>query len=164
MPTLPPPVEKLLNARAPLRRVNDEHQETLSPLERLAVFISDHVGTPGFFFLIILWTVFWLTWNFLAPDAMKFDKPMAFVFWLFISNMLQIFLMPLLMVAQNLQNRHTERRAQNDYEVNLKAEREVEAILRHLEYQNTLLQAVVDKLGLRGEELLVEKAGEEMGQ
>lgn len=53
--------------------------------------------------------------------------------WLFISNMLQIFLMPLLMIGQNLQGRHAEIRARSDYEVKVKAESEVDAILMHLE-------------------------------
>ena len=50
--------------------------------------------------------------------------------------------MPLIMVGQNLQSRHGEVRAENDLEVNVRAEREIEAILRHLEYQNTMLIAM----------------------
>ena len=73
---------------------------------------------------------------------------MAFVFWLFISNVIQILLMPLIMVGQNLQSRHGEVRSENDLEVNIRAEREIEAILRHLEYQNTMLIAMVQKLGV----------------
>jgi uncharacterized membrane protein len=53
--------------------------------------------------------------------------------WLFLSNLIQIFLMPLIMVGQNLQGRHAEARAEADFEVNTKAEREIEAILLHLE-------------------------------
>ena len=66
---------------------------------------------------------------------LRFDPFPAFVLWLFISNMIQIFLMPLIMVGQNLQSRHSEARAESDYEVNVKAEREIEAILLHLETQ-----------------------------
>lgn len=65
--------------------------------------------------------------------AGRFDPYPAFVLWLFISNMLQIFLMPLLMIGQNLQGRHAEIRARSDYEVKVKAESEVDAILMHLE-------------------------------
>jgi len=103
----------------------------------------------GFFLTIFGWTAIWLSWNLLAPAAWQFDPPMAFVFWLFISNVIQILLMPLIMVGQNLQSRHGEARAENDLEVNVRAEREIEAILRHLEYQNTLLIAMVQKLGVQ---------------
>jgi uncharacterized membrane protein len=73
---------------------------------------------------------------------------MAFVFWLFISNLIQLLLMPLIMVGQNVQARHSELRAANDLEVNVKAEGEIEMILQHLEYQNELLVAMVEKLGV----------------
>jgi uncharacterized membrane protein len=39
---------------------------------------------------------------------------------------IQIMLMPLIMVGQNLQGRHSELRAENDFEVNVKAEMEIE--------------------------------------
>ena len=84
----------------------------------------------------------------LAPRAWQFDPPMAFVFWLFISNVIQILLMRRIMVGQNVQGRHAEARAEHDLEVNVRAEGEIEVILRHLEYQNTMLIAMVQKLGI----------------
>ena len=141
----PPSLEEIKQQRTPVRDVNAEHEEKLTGLERFANYMSDHVGTPGFFLIIIGWTALWLSWNLLAPKSLKFDPPMSFVFWLFISNMLQIFLMPLIMVSQNLQSAHAERRAENDYEINVKAEREITAILHHLEYQNEMLKVLVER-------------------
>ena len=60
--------------------------------------------------------------------------------------MIQIFLMPLIMIGQNIQGRHSEIRAEHDLEVNVKAEREIEVVLEHLEYQNKMLIAMVEKL------------------
>jgi uncharacterized membrane protein len=54
--------------------------------------------------------------------------------------------MPLIMVGQNLQSRHAEIRAEADFEVNTKAEREIEAILMHLENQNGLILKILDRL------------------
>lgn len=85
--------------------------------------------------------------NLLAPKSLQFDPPSAFVFWLFISNLIQIMLMPLIMVGQNLQGRHSELRAENDLEINIKAEKEIEVVLEHLEYQNAMLLEMVAKLG-----------------
>ncbi len=130
----PPKLDELKQLRRPIRRVNEEHRQGLSRLERLAVWITDHIGTMGFFLIIFVWTLLWLAWNSLAPKDARFDPFPAFVLWLFISNMIQIFLMPLLMIGQNLQSRHAELRAESDYEVNVKAEREIEAILLHLEH------------------------------
>jgi uncharacterized membrane protein len=87
-----------------------------------------------------------LGWNTIAPSNLRFDPLPAFALWLFVSNMIQIFLMPLIMVGQNLQSRHAEMRAKADFEVNTKAEREIEAILMHLENQNELILKILDHL------------------
>ena len=133
----------------PLRNINKEVQQHLSKLDRFAVWITERVGTIGFFLLILVWTVLWLGWNLLAPPRLQFDPPMGFVLWLFISNLIQIFLMPLIMIGQNLQGKHAEARAENDLEINIRAEQEIEEILRHLEYQASILIALNEKLGVR---------------
>jgi uncharacterized membrane protein len=142
----PPSLEKLRALRRPVKNVNAVHAESLGIVERLAVWITDHVGSMGFFMVIFVWTAAWLGWNALAPRSLRFDPFPAFVLWLFISNMIQIFLMPLIMVGQNLQNRHSEARAESDYEVNVKAEREIEAILMHLEGQAEKIQRILEAL------------------
>lgn len=145
-PLVPPPLHELKKLRQPVRSVNVEHRKTLTRLERLAIAITDRVGTMGFFLLIFTWTVLWLGWNTLAPASVRFDPFPAFVLWLFLSNMIQIFLMPLIMVGQNLQGRHAEARAEADFQVNTKAEREVEAILLHLERQTDLILKILRQL------------------
>ncbi|MCS7173560.1 MAG: DUF1003 domain-containing protein [Armatimonadetes bacterium] len=128
------------HAHPPVRDVNRELRERFTPLERLALTVTTRVGSPGFFLIIAAWTVGWLLWNTLGPRKLRFDPAPAFVLWLFISNMIQILLMPLIMVGQNLLNRHSELRAEADFEINQKAEREVEAILLHLEHQTAAIE------------------------
>src|SRR5438105_4134976 len=98
----PPTLAELKAQQKPLRNVNAEQKEKLTRLDKLAVWITAHVGTMGFFLIIFTWTMLWLGWNSLAPKNLSFDPYPAFVLWLFISNMIQIFLMPLIMVGQNL--------------------------------------------------------------
>lgn len=141
-----PTLQELKRLRKPLRNVNVEHKKGLTRLEKLAIWITGHVGTMGFFLIILIWTLSWLGWNTLAPKSLRFDPFPAFALWLFISNMIQIFLMPLIMVGQNLQGRHAEIRAEADFEVNTKAEREIEAILVHLENQNELILKILGHL------------------
>jgi uncharacterized membrane protein len=137
---------QLRKMRKPVRNVNIEHRERLSKLDKLALWVTVRVGTMGFFLIILGWTVTWLGWNILAPAAASFDPYPAFVLWLFISNVLQILLMPLIMVGQNLQGRHSEARATADFDVNTQAEREIEAILQHLENQNELILKILHHL------------------
>lgn len=149
MAHIPPKLIDLKSLRPSIRRVNEQHKKSLSRLEQLALWITRHVGTMGFFLIIFGWTILWLAWNSLGPKGLRFDPFPAFVLWLFISNMIQIFLMPLLMIGQNLQGRHAELRAESDYEVNIKAEREIETILMHLENQNEQLLEIARKLEKR---------------
>lgn len=112
--------------------VNTIHKKRLSPSERLALFVTQKIGTMTFFFLIFVWTVLWLGWNIFAPENLRFDPFPAFVLWLFISNMIQLHLMPLIMVGQNVQGKHAELRAQYDFETDRKAEKEIEKISAQL--------------------------------
>jgi uncharacterized membrane protein len=96
-----------------------------TPLNRLAVWITTRVGSMGFFLTILLWTVLWLAWNMVAPKHLRFDPFPGFVLWLFISNMIQLLLMPLLLIGQNLLGQGSENRARRDYDINRKAEKEI---------------------------------------
>lgn len=142
----PKSLQELRALSKPLRNINVEHREKLNGLDRLALFITKKVGTPGFFLIIFLWTALWLGWNIFAPDTARFDPYPAFVLWLFISNLIQLLLMPLIMVGQNLQGRHSEARAEADFDVNTKAELEIETILLHLERQNELILKIINHL------------------
>ena len=130
----------------PLRNVTIEHREKLSRLDKLAVWITVRVGTMGFFLIIFVWTVLWLGWNIIGPKELRFDPYPGFVLWLFLSNMIQIFLMPLIMIGQNLQGSYSEARAEADFEVNTRAELEIETILLHLENQNKLILEILQRL------------------
>lgn len=77
---------------------------------------------------------------------MQFDPYPAFVLWLFLSNMIQILLMPRIMIGQNLQGRHADARTESDFEVNVKAEREIETVLLHVENQTEVLLQIVRRL------------------
>ena len=148
MPKLPPSMEDVKKLRVPLKNVSKTVMANTGALDKLALWITSHVGTMGFFIVIFVWTVLWLGWNLMAPKELQFDPPSAFVFWLFISNLIQILLMPLIMVGQNILGREADARSEHDLEVNIKAEREIEIILRHLEYQNSILITMLDKLGI----------------
>src|SRR6266849_9787285 len=108
-------LQELKKLRKPVRNINIEHKENLRRLENFGIWITEHVGTMGFFLVIFIWTVSWLAWNSLAPRESRFDPYPAFVLWLFISNVIQLFLLPLLMIGQNLQGRHSEGRAEADF-------------------------------------------------
>jgi len=120
------------------RNVNTVYEKSLNALDRLAIAITDKVGSIGFFLIVAGWTVLWTGYNLLASEVPRlhwpaFDPFPAFVAYLLISNVIQISLMPLIMVGQNLQARHSETRAELDYQVNLKNEIALNEVLRRLD-------------------------------
>ena len=126
--------------------VNEIHRNRLSRLDKLAVVVTQRIGTMGFFFLILGWTLGWLGWNVLAPRELRFDPYPAFVLWLFISNLIQIHLMPLIMIGQNLQGRHAELRAEFDLQTDRRSGKEIEQIMERLNQQEKLLEQILKKL------------------
>ncbi len=136
------------------RNANEVHQEKLSTLDRVAIAITSKVGSFGFFLAIAAWTLLWTSYNMLASLVPglhwhAFDPFPAFVAYLLISNVIQIMLMPLIMVGQNIQGRHAETRAQLDFEINQKAEREVTTTLVLLERQTELMHRLMRHLDCR---------------
>jgi uncharacterized membrane protein len=136
-----------INARfAPSRNVNVELARSLSPSERLAAWVTDRVGSMGFFFAIAIWTILWLGWNTIGPAQLRFDPGPSFLTWLFVSNVLQLHLMPLIMVGQNLQDRYGELVANADFDISQRTEAQVGAILQHLTNQNALMLEILRRV------------------
>jgi uncharacterized membrane protein len=140
----PPSLAELKQHRTRIRNVRLEHKASLKPLEKFAVWMTNRVGTMGFFFACAIMVT--------IPLLRPFKAAMPVIQYIS-SGYLQLILLPLIMVGQNLQSRAADLRAENDYEVNVKAEREVEAILHHLEYQNSILIGMVQKMGFTLEEV-----------
>ena len=142
----PPTLEELKISRKPVFNIRAAHFQTLTRPERFAVYMHRKIGSIGFFLFLFGWTVVWLLWNIYAPLEHRFDPAPAFVIWLFASNILQLIFLPIIMVGQNIEGRAADWRSQMDFEVDQKVEREVEAILAHLENQNEMLLEIAKKL------------------
>lgn len=142
-------LEELKRKRQECMRSLKHDNKKASLLDQLALWITNKVGSMGFFVLIFAWTVGWLGWNILSPEKLRFDPYPAFVLWLFISNMIQLFLLPLIMIGQNLQSQHSEHRAETDLKINELAEMENETILIHLENQNAMMLEILKNMDNR---------------
>lgn len=144
-----PSLEEVLGSRKPVRNARVEHREGLSGSERFALYMTRKIGSLGFFLFLTVWTIAWLGWNMFGPMQYRFDPAPAFVIWLFVSNILQLILLPLILVGQNVEAKAADHRAQMDFDVNKKAEREIGIIIAHLENQNELLLEMMRKIERR---------------
>ena len=143
-------IKECIEKRKEILRSSNKGLKKRSLLDQIAVWITNHVGSMGFFLIIFIWTIVWLLWNMLAPKEMRFDPYPAFVLWLFISNMIQLFLLPLIMIGQNVLSVRADIREEEDLKINLQAELEIETILSHLEYQNEIMLRIVKRLEQEG--------------
>ena len=125
-------VEDLRRELSPIQNTNEVHNLHLSNTDKVALFITKRMGTMGFFYVC------------LALVSIPLMFPVALPVVQYVSSgFLQLIFLPLIMVGQNLQGRHSELRAQHAYETNVKAEKEIEAILLHLENQHKTIENIL---------------------
>jgi len=127
------------------KKIEELKSQKFSTLDRLALGVNKKIGSFGFFILVFIWTIGWLSWNTLGPIDLRFDPFPAFVLWLFISNMIQLFFLPLILIGQDLQSRQADLRAEVDFEINRRAEEESREILKRLEEQQKEIQQLLRK-------------------
>ena len=127
------------------KKIEELKSQKFSTLDRLALGVNKKIGSFGFFILVFIWTIGWLSWNTLGPIDLRFDPFPAFVLWLFISNMIQLFFLPLILIGQDLQSRQADLRAEVDFEINRRAEEESREILKILEEQQKEIQQLLRK-------------------
>jgi uncharacterized membrane protein len=126
-------------------------QETLGTQDRIALLITGAIGTMYAVYFLAMFMAGWILLQVLLGKA-AFD-PYPFAFLLFLGNIVQLLLMPLLMVGQNLQGRHTEVRAEEEYRRVTKIFHDMGQTMRHLDAQDgellrqtRLLVGLVDSL------------------
>lgn len=120
------------------QNVNDQHEASLGFQDKIALVITSAVGTmyAVYFFAVVL--AGWMLWQG-AVSHHPFD-PYPFAFLLFIGNIVQLLLMPLIMVGQNIQSRHAELRADEEYKTTVTSFQDVEQILVRLDAQSQELE------------------------
>jgi uncharacterized membrane protein len=125
--------------------------QSLGLQDRIALVITAAIGTM---YAVYVFAAFMAAWMLLqvASGKSAFD-PYPFAFLLFMGNIVQLLLMPLIMVGQNLQGRHTEARADEEFQTTQKTFSDMETTMHHLDAQDAellrqteMLRAIVERL------------------
>lgn len=116
-----------------IRDVNEEHQQNLSPVERVCKHVADATGAPLALFLAIVFQVIWVA----VGTATHWD-PFPFVFLLTVSNIIQLILIFVIAVAEKQSAEHAELRAESDHE-------NISRLLHHQEVQEELLLRIAQQ-------------------
>jgi uncharacterized membrane protein len=127
-------ISKVLERIRPQRDIHEEYQDQRSFGERLADRVAELGGSWAF---ITIFLVFLFGWAILNTVLMQrwgsaFD-PYPFIFLNLILSMVAAIQAPIIMMSQNRQSVVDRMAAANDYEVNLRAELGVRALIDRLD-------------------------------
>lgn len=120
---------------SPIKNTNTVHRSHMSKMDKAALFVTERVGSMGFFFACLALVAIPIVFNSALPTIQYVS-----------SGILQLILLPLILIGQNLQGRHAELRAEHDFETNVKAEKEIETILLHLEKQDQIMLEILQRI------------------
>ena len=98
--------------------------------QRMADVVSEAVGSWWFISLVFVFFAFWVGMNVYAV-VLRWDPYPFILFNLFLS-MIAALQAPIILMSQNRQTERDRFRAQLDYAINKKAEKEVEELQRSL--------------------------------
>ena len=113
------------------RNVNIAHRESLKWHESLAVKITTFVGS------MLCAALFALLALLMLPTALAGGIP-TFIPWV-AQTFLQLVLLSIIMVGQNLQQRHAELLAEKDYESDLRSEEMMKGLIDDIEDMKNIL-------------------------
>jgi CRP/FNR family cyclic AMP-dependent transcriptional regulator len=116
------------------RNVNEEMEDKRSPVQRAADWIAEFSGSIAFLTINALFFFFWITINLgLLPALAAFD-PFPFGLLTMAVSLEAIFLSIFVLISQNRQAAKDHVRADIEYDVNLKAELEIEQLHEKIDH------------------------------
>lgn len=132
--------EMAINANKEIRRFKTFE-------DRAADKITSFAGTMSFVYIHSFWFGFWVLINLgLLGAGIEFDK-FPFGLLTLIVSLEAIFLSTFVMISQNRQANAAELRSELDYQTDVKAEKEIDIIMK-------TLQRVAEKQGIKIDDLL----------
>jgi CRP/FNR family transcriptional regulator, cyclic AMP receptor protein len=136
------------------RNVNEEVEETLTPLIRMADWIAWFSGSMPFLALNIVWFTSWIIINTFDIGIRQFD-PYPFGLLTMIVSLEAIFLSIFVLISQNRQAEKDRVRSNIDYEVNVKAEMEIAHLHDKTDRLNERMLETLERMERKIDETIV---------
>lgn len=128
---------------------NKEIQKLGTLQDKAADRITGFAGSMSFVYLHTIWFIVWILLNVgLFGAALKFDD-FPFGLLTLVVSLEAIFLSTFVMISQNRQGSAAEVRSELDYQTNVKAEKEIDVVMK-------TLQRMAEKQGVKIDDLLDE--------
>lgn len=131
------------------RNLNREFEEQLSVGERLSDKLTEFGGSWPFIMIFFLFLFTWMGVNTYTLGMRPFDE-YPFILLNLVLSCLAAIQAPIIMMSQNRQIAKDRLRAEHDYEINMKAESEIQDMQRDL----AMLQRDINAMKIMLEEVL----------
>jgi len=147
------PAAQYRHDHPPVRNLNEVAAQSMTLGQRVADKVATAVGSWPFIIVQSLLLCVWMAVNiYLAymmrthPGFLKAWDPYPFILLNLVLSFQAAYTGPVVMMSQNRQNEKDRLAAQNDYEINKKAEEEIEVILKHLVHQDNLILEATSRI------------------
>jgi len=137
----------------PIRNVIAEHEEQLGLGQRVADRVALMVGSwtfiliqSGIFLIWVAINIYLVVAAIRQPGSLQAWDPYPFILLNLVLSFQAAYTGPVVMMSQNRQTEKDRLMAQHDYEINLKAEEELEVVMDHLEHQDRLILDAIARL------------------
>jgi uncharacterized membrane protein len=104
----------------------DKHKETLTPGQRIADSVANGMGSWKFIIWQTIFVILWMTLNVIGLIGRWDVYPFILLNLIFSTQ--AAYAAPIIMMAQNRQSQRDRVQAQADYDTNLEAKKEIEAL------------------------------------
>ena len=156
MPTSKPepgPAAQYRHDHPRVKNVNEVALQTMTFGQRVADRVAVSVGSWPFIIIQSVLLCIWMGFNvYLAimehthPGFLKAWDPYPFILLNLVLSFQAAYTGPVVMMSQNRQTEKDRLMAESDFEVNKKAEEEIEVIMKHLVHQDRLLLDAIARI------------------
>ncbi|HUA33368.1 MAG TPA: DUF1003 domain-containing protein [Candidatus Binataceae bacterium] len=147
---------KHAHLHAPVLNVNEIHARHLTTGERIADSFAAMMGSWTFIIVQTLMLIVWIAFNVIG--WIRHWDPYPFILLNLALSFQAAYAAPIIMMSQNRQAAKDRLMAEQDYQVNAKAEEEVKSIMRHLEQQDEVMIDILRRLETQQQLLLAAHA------
>jgi len=147
------PAEVYEHDHPPVRNVNEEYERRMTVGQRIADSVAATVGSWPFIITQSILLGGWLAVNaYLAiaikvhPGMFKAWDPYPFILLNLVLSFQAAYTGPVVVMSQNRQSQKDRLAAEHDYEVNKRAEQEIEVVMKHLVHQDKLILESIKRL------------------
>ena len=128
----------------PVININQVDAEKLTTGQRIADRLATVMGSWAFIIIQSIILAFWITLNVIA--YINHWDPYPFILLNLALSFQAAYAAPIIMMSQNRQAAKDRLMAEQDYEINLKAEDELKSIMTHLEQQDEVMLDVLRRM------------------